>query len=227
MKYAEINKLYTEAIANYLKQGYVINTSTQSGTYSNEIAHCDLTSGDDLVRVVLMNFYDEDFLPSAAGISLQVLVMRLDRPTLKDFKPNQKHGAYDLWNENSIVVDRKDWYCIRRESEICVNGEYKGYSDGWWVSKEEFEKQQETAKIRREKNLHLRESVNPILRDPRVYKIVLKFIKRQPRCKTVKLADIERIQKFSEREYGKYVIHAKGKRFTLGKGIGIGLISKI
>lgn len=130
MKYAEINKQYTEAIANYLNQGYVINTSTQNGTYSNEIAHCDLTNGNDLIRVVLMNFYDENFRPSAAGISLQVLSMQLDRPTLKDFKPNQKHGTHDLWNENSTVISKKEWYCIRRESEVCVKGEYKGYSDG-------------------------------------------------------------------------------------------------
>jgi hypothetical protein len=59
MKYAEINKEYTQVIAEYLNKGYVINTSTQSGTYSNEIAHCDLTSGDDLVRVVLVNCYQD------------------------------------------------------------------------------------------------------------------------------------------------------------------------
>ena len=194
--------------------GYVINTSTQSGSYSNEIAHCDLTSGNDLVRVVLMNFYDEHFIPSAAGISLQVLVMRLDRPTLKDFKPNQKHGAYDLWNENSIVVDRKDWYCIRRESEIYVNGEYKGYSDGWWVTKEEFEKYRKVTKARREADCSVPNSYS-LFSSPKARLIAFTFVKKQPRCKTVKPADIEDIKRVPQAEGNKYIIRAKGKEWTL------------
>ena len=214
MKYAEINKLYTEAIANYLKQGYVINTSTQSGTYSNEIAHCDLTSGDDLVRVVLMNFYDENFRPSVAGISLQVLVMRLDRPTLKDFKPNQKHGTHDLWNENSIVVDRKDWYCIRRESEICVNGEYKGYSDGWWVSKEEIKNQREVMRVRK----YTEPSSSYVVTfyaSAKARLLAYKFVKRQPRCKTIKPGDIEEVKRSFINGKNEYIIRAKGKEWTL------------
>lgn len=214
MKYSEINKLYTEAINNYLKQGYVINTSTQSGTYSNEIAHCDLTSGDDLVRVVLMNFYDEDFRPSAAGISLQVLVMRLDRPTLKDFKPNQKHGAYDLWNENSIVVDRKDWYCIRRESEVYVNGEYKGYSDGWWVSKEELKNQREVMWARKYAEPSSSYAVT-FYASAKARLLAYKFVKRQPRCKSIKPGDIENIERVFSEGKNEYIIHAKGKKWTL------------
>lgn len=216
MKYAEINKLYTEAIANYLKQGYVINTSTQSGTYSNEIAHCDLTSGNDLVRVVLMNFYDEYFIPSAVGISLQVLVMQLDRPTLKDFKPNQKHGTCDLWNENSIVVDRKDWYCIRRESEIYANGEYKGYSDGWWVSKEEFKKYWRVKRDRLEEKMHVEgPKVFSLWHNRRARIIAWKFVKKQPRCKTVKPADIKDVKRVPQTEGNKYIIRAKGKEWIL------------
>ena len=214
MKYAEINKLYTEAIANYLKQGYVINTSTQSGTYSNEIAHCDLTSGDDLVRVVLMNFYDENFRPSVAGISLQVLVMRLDRPTLKDFKPNQKHGTYDLWNENSIVVDRKDWYCIRRESEIYVKGEYKGYSDGWWVSKEELKNQRDVMWTRKYAE-HPSSYVVTFYASAKARLLAYKFVKRQPRCKTIKPGDIDGVERSFINGKNEYIIRAKGKEWTL------------
>lgn len=214
MKYAEINKQYTEAIANYLKQGYVINTSTQSGSYSNEIAHCDLTDGKELIRVVLMNFYDDNFRPSAAGISLQVLSMQLDRPTLKDFKPNQKHGTHDLWNENSTVISKKEWYCIRRESEVCVNGEYKGYSDGWWVTKEELKNQRDVMWTRKYAE-YPSSYVVTFYAFAKARLLAYKFVKRQPRCKTVKPGDIEGVERSFINGKNEYIIRAKGKEWTL------------
>ena len=214
MKYAEINKLYTEAIVNYLRQGYVINTSTQSGTYSNEIAHCDLTSGDDLVRVVLMNVYDESYRPYAAAISLQVLDMNLAKSTLKDFSPNQKHGTHDLWNQDGAVIRKDVWYCIRRESEIYVQGEFKGYSDGWWVSKEEFEKCRKVAKARREAEYNPPNSYS-LFSFSKARLIAFKFVKKQPRCKTVKPTDIEDIKRIPQAEGNKYIIRAKGKEWAL------------
>lgn len=214
MKYSEINKEYTQVIAEYLNKGYVINTSTQSGTYSNEIAHCDLTNGSDLIRVVLMNFYDDNFRPSAAGISLQVLSMQLDRPTLRGFKPNQKQGAHDLWNENSTVISKKEWYCIRRESEVCVNGEYKGYSDGWWVTKEELKNQRDVMWTR--KYVEYPSSyIVTFYASSKARLLAYKFVKRQPRCKTIKPGDIEAIERSFINGKNEYIIRAKGKEWTL------------
>jgi hypothetical protein len=161
-----------------------------------------------------MNFYDEDFRPSAAGISLQVLSMQLDRPTLKDFKPNQKHGTHDLWNENSTIISKKEWYCIRRESEVCVNGEYKGYSDGWWGSKEELKNQRDIMWTRKYAEYPSSYIVN-FYASSKARLLAYKFVKRQPRCKTIKPGDIEGVERSFINGKNEYIIRAKGKEWIL------------
>ena len=43
MKYAEINKRYTEIVSEYISKGYILNTATMAGS-QGEIASVDLTS---------------------------------------------------------------------------------------------------------------------------------------------------------------------------------------
>jgi uncharacterized protein YeeX (DUF496 family) len=52
MKFAEINRRYTEAVAEWLAKGYTINTATMSGT-QGEFAKIDLTDGKEIIRVVV------------------------------------------------------------------------------------------------------------------------------------------------------------------------------
>lgn len=52
MKFAEINKRYTEIVAEYLTKGYTINAGTMSGS-QGEIAHIDLTDGNSIIRVLV------------------------------------------------------------------------------------------------------------------------------------------------------------------------------
>lgn len=52
MKFAEINKKYTEIVAEYLSKGYTINAGTMSGS-QGEIAHIDLTDGNSIIRVLV------------------------------------------------------------------------------------------------------------------------------------------------------------------------------
>lgn len=52
MKFAEINKRYTEIVAEYMAKGYTINAGTMGGS-QGEIANIDLTDGNEVIRVLI------------------------------------------------------------------------------------------------------------------------------------------------------------------------------
>lgn len=57
MKYAEINKRYTEIVSEHISKGYILNTATMTGS-QGEIASVDLTNGEEIFRVVISRFND-------------------------------------------------------------------------------------------------------------------------------------------------------------------------
>ena len=52
MKKQDINRIYTEKVAELLACGYQINTETMSGS-QGEWAHIDLTDGSEILRVLV------------------------------------------------------------------------------------------------------------------------------------------------------------------------------
>lgn len=56
MKYAEINKRYTQIVAEYITKGYQINSGTMSGS-QGETAKVDFTDGKCVIRVMLSRFH--------------------------------------------------------------------------------------------------------------------------------------------------------------------------
>ena len=57
MKYADINKKYTAIIAEYLANGYTINTRTMGGS-QGDYAHIDLTNGTEVIRILVETFHE-------------------------------------------------------------------------------------------------------------------------------------------------------------------------
>lgn len=57
MKYAEINKRYTNILSHYISNGYTVNTATMGNTMG-DIAHIDLTNGSEIIRILLDNFHE-------------------------------------------------------------------------------------------------------------------------------------------------------------------------
>lgn len=54
----DINRCYTETIASYLRDGYIISPMTTGGSYSNTVCHTDLynpNEKDKLIRVWMMD----------------------------------------------------------------------------------------------------------------------------------------------------------------------------
>ena len=54
MTFAEINKRFTDKVAEYLAKGYAINTSGCTAGYSGEQMRLELTDGKDIIAIRLV-----------------------------------------------------------------------------------------------------------------------------------------------------------------------------
>lgn len=78
MKFADINRQFTEIAESYLDHGYHINTATM-GPSSGEVAHLDLTNGSVVIRIVLQSFFkDDDFYNEGYELMTAVHLARKD-----------------------------------------------------------------------------------------------------------------------------------------------------
>ena len=108
MKYAEIDRKFTAEVAGYIERGWIINSSTMSGS-QGEIAKVDLTDGNLIVRILLEKFSIE----LQDGYRLTVGVV----------KPGSNRT---IWNNQLEILSQESFY---RANELF-------YGD-WFVSEEE------------------------------------------------------------------------------------------
>ena len=192
MKYAEINKRFTEKVAEYLSMGYIINTRTMSGT-QGEIASIDLTNGTEIVRIVLernhRNFKD-------------VVTLTVGKAK-NNVRPNSPDDMGTIWNGRLETIEqytwyrhdfRKDWYVTVGEEDVICEIHRERISNAQYYHLQVFG---DVAK-----------------------KVVLSFIRRQPKHKSIKLSDRESVYKttttnFEGKWKNRYEVRVKGKRFVL------------
>jgi hypothetical protein len=195
MKYEEINRRYTSTVAEYLMKGYIINTATMNGT-QGEIAKTDLTDGKEIVRILLKRFcnYENEY---------DGIVLIVGKAPSK-IKPNN-HDSYDtVWNEHLEIIYREEFVAIDKEK-------------GWYGTVEE----RMAIKSKRHDRFYAQKAEDYVTLSDKAKAIVLPFVRKQYRCKTAKLSDIESVIKqwiYSDKkkkyEY-RYIVRAKGQRFIL------------
>lgn len=190
MKVKEINKRYTEIVMEYMTNGYYFNTTTMNGS-QGEIAHTDLTDGETIIRIVMDNF--RDWESQTEGIEIIV-----GKCTDESVKPNCKNGHNTIWNNRLEVIRSEKFYQVGRENRS---------GDKFYGTEEEACKAMEKSYARYD----TRRNSNKQELSENAKKIVLSFIKRQPKCKSVKLADIENVYKTN----ATYYVKAKGNTYKL------------
>lgn len=117
MKFAEINKRFTELTAEYIAQGYTFNASTMSG-HQGEIAKVDLTNGTEVIRVVVDGTRSKDDY-WIDGVRIAVC-----RCT-DDVKPNSFSRWATFWTQNAEVIYEETYFEIGRNSREKFYGTYE------------------------------------------------------------------------------------------------------
>ena len=104
MKYAEINKRYTEIVAEYMAKGYTVNTTTMGGS-QGEIAHLDLTDGREIIRILIENFHEW------ADTSLDGVEIMVGRASA-EVKPNNSEDHETIWNNRLELISQERFYQV-------------------------------------------------------------------------------------------------------------------
>lgn len=195
MNQNDINRLFTEKVTELLTQGFQINPATMGGS-QGEYAHVDLRKGTEIIRVLLDHACGYGEKPD--GICLIV-------------------GR----NTDSIRMDRFDalgntiW---NNHMEIFSEVEFCQISENYYVDAE-------TGKViqkKREARWQARQKSQR--RDlPDVFKsAALRYVQKQPRMKTCKLSEIERVTRVNRTQWNEtlpdlrgYEIVARGKTFFI------------
>lgn len=97
MKYADINKKYTEVISEYIAKGYIINTASMRGS-QGEVAKIDLTDGNEIIRIRIESFYEG----RASGYAI-IVGKSTDR-----VEPNS-NSFRTIWNDNLEVIEKNSF----------------------------------------------------------------------------------------------------------------------
>ena len=102
MKYADVNKRYTEIVAEYIGKGYTINSASMSGS-QGETSKVDLTNGSEIIRVMVENFSDWE----AVIEGVEIIVGRALDP---DVVPHSNSGWATIWN-NRLEILNQERFC--------------------------------------------------------------------------------------------------------------------
>ena len=191
----DIRRIFTEKVTELLNQGYDFFPDTMSG-HQGEIAKIDLRKGSQIVRVLL----ERELLWSHIGEGFHGDAVTLTVGTAPaDTRVSHWDGT--IWNNRLDVSFQMRWAELRADGE------------GWYCDMDEAKR---VGHIQRERRRNVRMTSRTELGDS-FKSAALKWLKKQPRMKTCKLSDIEkmeRVQCESGRRY--YEIRAKGQRFTIG-----------
>lgn len=104
MKYIDINKKFTEAVAEYMNKGYTINSATMRGS-QGEITKIDLTNETEIIRVAIESF--RDWRTCTEGLEIVV-----GRYTSSDVTPNTISGYNTIWAHDLEVLRTERFYKI-------------------------------------------------------------------------------------------------------------------
>lgn len=116
MKFAEINKMFTEIVNEYISKGYYINTGSMGGS-QGEIAKVHLTDGKELICVYIdytcnkKVIYAENthFLKA-----IEIVVGRSNAVAVID----ERGPLSTVWLDNLEIIKTKTFYSVARRKEF-------------------------------------------------------------------------------------------------------------
>ena len=200
MKKQEIRNIYTQKAAELLAAGYTIFPDTMRG-HQGEIAHIDFSNGSEILRLLLAK--DHRYSRDESKYIGDTIILTLGKAP--DDTRVYENWDGDIWNQRLEPRFQIEW------AEIS-DGSRRG-SD-WYTSLEEGVRIQEKRFARyKAQDSRIRKELGKAFKS-----IALKWVRRQPRMKSCRLEDIERMERvigYNGRRY--FEIRAKGKTYTLGR----------
>ncbi len=111
MTYSDINKRFSEIVAEYLNKGYTFNTATMGGS-QGEVAKVDITDGVDIIRISIESFsnWSED---------MEGLEIVIGKDMKGEVEPNESNRHYStIWGNNLEIISTERFYRISHHKEF-------------------------------------------------------------------------------------------------------------
>lgn len=117
MKFAEINKRYTEIVSEYLVKGYTINTASMAGS-QGEIAKIDFTDGKDIIRIEIRDFHNWENYTDGVEIVIGRCTDNVRPHTEKEMTVWSSRLEI-IYTERFYSIDGRSgkYYCTKEEAE--------------------------------------------------------------------------------------------------------------
>lgn len=198
----DIENVYTDTIKEYLNKGYRIYYSTMGGS-QGEIAKIDLTNDNEVIRIFLdskTEHYREH--PIHKYMDLDYLTIIVGRNTDK-----LRGDSFSdiIWNEHLELISEIRFYKIGRKNNSFFGTKQEAI-DAMCKYYERFDF----------RDLYSRDE---IIFSDKAKKIILPWVKRQIKCKSVNVKQIDEVKKviYYNRKNIEvhYYVKAKGQVFKI------------
>ena len=195
MNQNDINRMFTEKVTELIGQGYQINPATMSGS-QGEYGHVDLRKGTEIIRVLLDDGSDYE-----EGVDFMRLVVGRCTDQIR-------MGTFDRLG-NTIWNNKLEIFFEIKFAKIAENY---------------FTDMETGVQMRRKRYLRWKQKNRRDRRDlPDSFKsAALRYVQKQPRMKTCKLSEIERVTRVNKTQWNEtlpdlrgYEIVARGRTFFI------------
>lgn len=202
MKHTDIENIMSAKVAEYIAKGYILSTVTMSG-HQGEIAKVDVKKNGEIIRIMLNgeSSWDDEG-------TIQKTTLTIGRA----IKKVRSHSPFDtmantIWNNELEVIEEMVWYSVDSSADY--------FSE----DKAEIVAQHKLQMKRWRVRSAMREaSVKEQVENEAAKQVALAYVRKQPRCGRVKMADIQKVVKFYSCEYSRmhYAITLyNGKTFKI------------
>lgn len=196
----DIDRLFTQKVAEHLAEGFQISATSGSMRGSQgEIAKVDLIKGNEFRRI-WMDLTTFSWSDAYNGF----VTITVARCAADEIRQTQRHFDATVWTDRL---------------EVCSEIKLARVTDDYFVSPEEGA----AMAAKRNQRIYNRQE-HPYYRPmgEAAKEIALRWVRKQPRMKSCRLEDITSVRRVNRRDWGNatpelagYEIEAKGKTYTL------------
>lgn len=198
----DIENIYSYIIKCYLNEGYRINYPTMSGS-QGEIAKIDLTNDKEVIRILLdskTENYREHPVHKYMGLDYLAIIVGRNTDKLRG-----DSFSDIIWNQHLELISEIRFYKIGRRNDSFFGTKQEAI-DAMCKNYERFDF----------RDLYSRDE---IIFSDKAKEIILPWVKRQKKCKSVNVKQIDEVKKviFYNRKNIEvhYYVKAKGQVFKI------------
>ena len=183
MKAVDIEAIFTAKVEEYIAKGYTLNTTTMSG-HQGEVAKVDVRKGNEIIRILITS-------ESEWGVEGTIQATKLTVGRAQ--KQIRKSRPFDtmcttIWNNELDIIEERVWYSVDSNADC--------FSEDKAEILAQHDKQMKRYRIHSE--------IEPYgriwnIESEAAKKIALRFVRRQPKSKSVKIEDIKSIRRYNNK----------------------------